>query len=109
LTDGPHHGAALWPATESMLFLQCRYLTGPQRDIFAAMKIGPLSTVDFVCMNCQLPHRATRQQSTEQLSGSFECEECHQPVHGWTGFEDFFDWHPIKECSRSARGPKYDP
>src|SRR5580698_6010635 len=69
---------------------------GLQRDIFAAMRIGPLSTVDFVCMNCQLPHRATRQQSTEQLSGSFECEECHQPVHGWTGFEDFFDWHPIR-------------
>jgi hypothetical protein len=64
--------------------------------IFATMRIGPLSTIDFVCMHCQLPYRVTRQQSTEQLSGCFKCEECRHSVHGWTGFEDFFDLHPIR-------------
>jgi hypothetical protein len=60
------------------------------------MRIGLPASVQFICGTCRLPYRATQQQSTEQLSGSFECEECHKPVHEWTGFQDYFDWQPIR-------------
>ena len=64
--------------------------------IFGTMRIGLPTTVRFICGNCRLPYEAQQQQSTEQLSGRFECEECHRPVHEWTAFQDFFDWRAIR-------------
>ena len=57
---------------------------------------GPRVIVHFVCPSCHLPYRATEEQRSEQLSGSFECVKCRTPVHKWTGFYDLFNWQAVR-------------
>jgi hypothetical protein len=70
------------------------------------MSNGTQTTVHFVCAHCGLPYQATQQQSTEQLSGSFDCEECHKPVHEWTGFYDLFNWGTTRIVPVREEGTK---
>ena len=57
------------------------------------MTNGTQTTVHFACA-CGMHYSATREQRSEQHSGSFDCIDCKNPVHEWTGFYDLFDWKP---------------
>jgi len=56
------------------------------------MSNGTRTTIYFTCRECGMNYTAMREQHADQHSGRFDCNDCGEPVHDWTGFYSFSYW-----------------
>ena len=64
------------------------------RETYENEETQNTTTVYFICSKCSLPYRTTQRHRAQQVSGVFDCLNCREHVHGWSGFYDFVDWTP---------------
>jgi hypothetical protein len=64
------------------------------------------TTIHFNCQHCGLPYLAKQEATPTQYSGMIECVDCKKLAHGWSGFYNLTDWHPVR---MKAPGPMGTP
>jgi hypothetical protein len=53
---------------------------------------GNQITVIFSCTKCGLAYRATQQRPPQHAAGRFDCGDCGEPVHAWSGTHSYTGW-----------------
>ena len=51
--------------------------------------------VYFGCPCCSLVYRAMQVQSPIATGGTFNCANCSEPVHSWTGLYEYLHWRAV--------------
>ena len=59
------------------------------------MICGPQTSEIFVCPKCGLGYRAIRAQFPDKRAGRFECIDCRNSVHSWSGVYDYIVWTAV--------------
>jgi hypothetical protein len=52
-------------------------------------------TIYFSCPNCKLVYQTTQVHVDAPTNGRFDCVECGERIHSWTGPYNFLHWKPV--------------